>query len=113
MLNKKGFTLIELLAVIIILVSISLIVVSSITSSLTRRSEKECEEQKELAKNAAKIFFSLNECTVKEAGDTCDVDIRVLKEHNYFNENSKVDRLEDDSKVSMTVDGYIYNGECK
>ena len=85
MLNKKGFTLVELLAVIVILASVSLIVVSSITSSLTRRDDKECEEQKELAKNAAKIYFSLNQCTVKTTGDSCDVDVRILKEQKYFN----------------------------
>lgn len=111
--NKKGFTLVELLAVIVILASISLIVMSSISASLERRDEKECEEQKELAKNAAKIFFSINNCTVSTNGDSCDVDISVLKSDNYFNEKSKTDRLKDDSHVSMTINGYNYVGECK
>ena len=55
--NNKGFTLIELLAVIVILISISFVAVSQITSSLTRREERECEEQIEIAKNAAKIYL--------------------------------------------------------
>ena len=57
---KKGFTLIELLAVIVILASISIVTVVSVTSSLERRDVKECQEQVALAKNAAKIYFSLN-----------------------------------------------------
>ena len=111
--NRKGFTLVELLAVIVILAGISLIVMSSISASLERRDEKECEEQKELAKNAAKIYFSLNDCTVSASEDYCDVDISVLKSGNYFNEKSKTDRLKDDSRVSMTTDGYNYVGDCK
>ena len=113
--NKKGFTLVELLAVIVILSSISLIVVSSVTASLQRRDEKECEEQIELAKNAAKIYFSINNCTVKLRRDSCDVNIETLKAGKYFNENSKIDRLADNDSVSFTVNGYTFNGTgtCK
>ena len=109
--NNKGFTLIELLAVIVILASMSLVVVASVSSSLQRRDVKECEEQIELAKNAAKIYFSLNDCI----GDSCDVNIGVLKEGNYFNENSKVNRLADNDSVAFTIDGYVFTGtgECK
>ena len=67
--KTDGFTLIELLAVIVILVSVSLVAVGGISSSLENRDEKECEEQKELSISAAKIYFSLdgtgtNEVTV-------------------------------------------------
>ena len=72
--NNKGFTLIELLAVIVILSMITLVVIGSVSNSLIKREGKECEEQKELAKNAAKIFFALNDCTVSVSGDSCDVD---------------------------------------
>lgn len=111
--NNKGFTLVELLAVIVILASISLIVMSSISASLEKRDEKECEEQIELAKNAAKIYFSLNNCTISVSGDSCDVNISILKNGHYFNEKSKIDRLDNDSHVSMTINGYNYVGECK
>ena len=57
--NRKGFTLVELLAVIVILSSLSIVAVVSVTSSLQRRSDRECQEQISLAKNAAKIYFSL------------------------------------------------------
>ena len=56
--NNKGFTLVELLAVMVILISISLVAVVTITSSLERREDKECTEQQELAIGAAKIYFS-------------------------------------------------------
>ena len=85
MTNNKGFTLIELLAVIIILSGVALVAVTSISSSLSKREEKECMEQIGLAKNAAKIYFSLNnEVTVK---------IGTLISDNYFNETSKIDIL--------------------
>lgn len=113
--NNKGFTLIELLAVIVILASMSLVVVASVSSSLQRRDIKECEEQIELAKNAAKIYFSLNDCSVSATGDSCDVNVGVLKEGNYFNENSKVNRLNDNDTIAFTTDGYVFTGtgECK
>lgn len=58
--NRKGFTLIELLAVIVVLSGITLVVIGSVSSSLLNREQKECKEQMELAKNAAKIYFSLD-----------------------------------------------------
>ena len=106
LMNRKGFTLIELLAVIVILASISLIVVSSISATLERRDEKECEEQIELAINAAKIYFSLND-------DISSVNVVTLKSENYFNENSKTDKLNDDSVITMTTSGYVYTGDCE
>ena len=57
--NNKGFTLTELLAVMVILISVSLVAVGGISASLENRAEKECEEQIELAISAAKIYFSL------------------------------------------------------
>ena len=104
--NNKGFTLVELLAVIIILSGMSLVVVGSISSSLIKRDQKECEEQIELAKNAAKIYFSLNE-------DINSVTVLELKNNDYFNANKKVDRLNDDSTVTYDNNGYTFNGTCK
>ena len=57
--NNKGFTLVELLAVMVILITISLVSVGAVTESLTRRDVKECEEQQQLAVGMAKIYFSL------------------------------------------------------
>ncbi len=105
--NNKGFTLIELLAVVVILSMISLVVVGSISSSLNRRSTKECEEQKELAKNAAKIYFSLNNETI--------VTISTLKSGGYFNEKSKLDKLKNADTITFSNAGYTFTGTgtCK
>ena len=99
--NRKGFTLVELLAVILILSSISLVAVISITSSLARRDVKECEEQRELAINAAKIYFSLNDGT--------SVTIATLKSENYFSETKKTDRLDDDMEVQFNNENATYS----
>ena len=97
--NRKGFTLIELLATILILSAISIVVVVSVTASLGRREVKECEEQKELAINAGKIYFSLN--------DKVDsITVGELKDANYFNETSKTDRLSE--SLIIKLDGNIY-----
>ena len=89
--NNKGFTLVELLSVIVILVSVSLVAVGGVSESLERRDRKECEEQVELAINAAKIYFSL------ESG-------------NYFTSNKKLDRLRDNDKVQFTASEYKWVG---
>ncbi len=104
--NKKGFTLVELLAVIVILSGISLVVVSSVSSSLGRRAVKECEEQKELAKNAGKIYFSLT--------NTTSVEIAQLKSGGYFADPNKVNRLQDGDRVyfNPTTKEIIYSGGC-
>ena len=102
--NNKGFTLVELLAVIVILSSIALVTVASVTASLGRREEKECDEQKALAKNAAKIYFSLK-------GGT-SVSVGTLKSEGYFNGNQKTDRLQDDSTITYSSNQYNFNGEC-
>lgn len=104
--NTRGFTLIELLTVILILASISLVTVSGISASLERRDERECDEQKQLAENAAKIYFSLNSGKVS-------VKISELKDGGYFNEKSKTNRLKDEDNVILGENGYVYNGECK
>lgn len=103
--NNKGFTLIELLAVIVILVGISLTAVIGISSSLDRRENKECEEQIELAKNAAKIYFSL----LDRDSTITSVSILELKDNEYLS-GEKVDRLLDSDIIYK--DGR-FTGECQ
>lgn len=103
--NNKGFTLIELLAVLVILVSISLVAVLGISASLEKRDIKECVEQQELAVGAAKIYFSLN-------NEVSSVKISILKTNGYFSADSKVDRLKDEDEITISESGvsYLYNG---
>lgn len=100
--NNMGFTLVELLSVMVILISISLVVVVSVTSSLDRRGVKECEEQQELAVGVAKIYFSLE--------DKSSVKISELKAGGYFKDNKKVDKLNDEDKITISNNEYLYNG---
>ena len=111
--NRKGFTLIELLAVIVILLAISMTAVFGISASLGRREEKEVNEQIKLAKNAAKIYFSLLDKT----------DIRECV--NVNNKNGNIDSLKelgylDDKKIDKILNGSIdkignfyKNNNCK
>ena len=105
--NNKGFTLVELLAVIVILSSMTLVVIASVSTSLIRREEKECEEQMELAKNAAKIYFSL----LDDDSDT-DVTVGELKSEGYFSNSQKANRLEDDWKIVYSAGGYVFENEA-
>lgn len=98
--DKKGFTLIELLAVLVILVGISMVAVMGISASLERRDEKELEEQIELAKNSAKIYFSLSE------GIT-SVKISELVDNNYL-DGQKVSKLDKDYCIKITSNKYDY-----
>ena len=106
--NNRGFTLVELLAVMVILISISLVAVVTISSSLDRRDDKECKEQIQLAIDAAKIYFSLN--------GTTSVSIDDLRDGRYITDEKKVNRLNDDDTISIDTDNdkYLYSGsgEC-
>jgi len=100
--NNHGFTLVELLAVIVILLALSLATSWGITSTLENRTIKECEEQKELAIGAAKIYFSIS--------DNAEVSIKTLKDNNYFANNKKLDKLNETDTIKLTSTGYVYNG---
>lgn len=103
-LNNKGFTLVELLAVIVILVTVSLVAVGGISNSLQNRDFKECEEQQQLAVSAAKIYFSL------DGSGTNEVTVATLKSRGYIKaEDNKVNLLNDTDKVKFTGSGYLYN----
>ena len=111
--NNKGFTLVELLAVLIILISISLVAVVNVTSSLTKREDKECQEQQELAISAAKIYFSLNggeSVTIGELNGGVAPDYI-----DYFKDDKKIDRLKNEDTIRLSGNSYVYsgvNGSC-
>jgi len=104
-LNNKGFTLVELLAVIVILVTVSLVAVGGISNSLQNRDVKECVEQQELAVSAAKMYFSL------DGTNTNEVLVFVLKDKGYFTNGKKIDELDLNDKITFSDSGYLYNGK--
>ena len=59
--NNKGFTLTELLAVILILIGIAAVSIFNVSSALNKNENAECERQKEIILNAAKIYKSLKD----------------------------------------------------
>ena len=107
-LNNKGFTLVELLAVMVILITISLVSVGGVTSSLTKRDVKECQEQQELAVSAAKIYFSLTGKTSVTIGE---LNGGAAPEYtDYFKDDKKIDRLNPSDRISISGFNYLYNG---
>ena len=103
--DNKGFTLVELLAVMVILISISLISVAGITSSLERRDEKEREEQIELAIGAAKIYFSLENKTCVKLSDLISLE--------YIKSNDRIDTLDTNYVIRLSGNSYVYEeGDC-
>lgn len=107
-LNNKGFTLIELLAVMLILITISLVSVGGVTSSLTKRDVKECQEQQELAVSAAKIYFSL---TGKTAVTIGELNGGTAPDYiDYFKDDKKIDRLKSTDRITISGSNYLYNG---
>lgn len=102
--NSKGFTLVELLAVMVILISISLVAVVGITSSLERSEKKECEHQKELVINAAKIYFSLQDQTRVTVGTLIDL--------GYIKDEEKIDIIKRSDEVSVGRNDYVLNVTC-
>lgn len=101
--NRKGFTLVELLAVLVILSVLSLVTVSGISASLEKRDIKECEEEIELAKNAAKMYFSLD-------GSGRDrVTVKELRDNNYLSEE-KIKKIKDTDMITVSDYEYVYSG---
>jgi len=93
--NNKGFTLIELLAVMVILLSISVVAVTNVTASLKRTETQEIESHKKIAINAAKIYFSMNGNYSAEKNER--VQIKYLIDNDYIKDVQKFNEL--------TVDG--------
>ena len=106
--NRKGFTLIELLAVILILSTISVVAVVSISSSLERRDSKECEEQVALAKNAAKIYFSLHGYNEAGVSIECLIGSNDEECNESYLEPKKTDKLDKNFVIKIDRASYSY-----
>lgn len=107
--NNKGFTLVELLAVITILLSLSIVVVTNVSASLKRNEEQELETQKKIAINAAKIYFSNNNKMTVNSW----VSISTLISDGYIDEKS-VDKLTTTTKfIVLCSDGYKYGSAIR
>lgn len=106
-LNNKGFTLIELLAVFVILISVSFVAVGGITSSLDNQDERDCENQKDIAISAAKMYFSLDGKSVNQS--TTGVTIKKLREDGYIKSDVKID-FNENYKIKLYNNKYVlYN----
>lgn len=103
-LNNKGFTLIELLAVFVILISVSFVAVGGITSSLDNQDERDCENQKDIAISAAKMYFSLGGKNVDQS--ITGVTIKVLREDGYIKSDYKID-FNDNYKIKLYNNKYV------
>lgn len=62
--KNKGFTLIELLAVVVILLTISVMAVSSISSAIERNKAKQNETKKKVLASYAEAYYDEHKNTV-------------------------------------------------
>ena len=108
-LNNKGFTLIELLAVFVILISVSFVAVGGITASLDKQYERDCENQKDIAISAAKMYFSLDGKGVDQVNG---VTVDTLISKGYV-EDEEVSSLKSGGIVKLDGNIYKYVGDCK
>lgn len=69
--NRKGFTLIELLAVVVILLTISVIAVSSITAAIERNKKKQDDMKKTVIVGYAKIYYSDHRNSYRDVTSGC------------------------------------------
>lgn len=94
--NNKGFTLIELLVVIVILVGISLIAVPNISSSLSKRKNKQIEQDKEILLEYAQLYASndidIYNClkgngyiSLQELAELKKIEIKSMKQYQNTN----------------------------
>lgn len=95
--NNKGFTLVELLAVMVILLSISVIAVTNVTASLKRNEDQELKTYEKIAINAAKIYFSMTDDQSSEQNDS--VSIYKLISKKYIKDDTKFNELEKDGRL--------------
>ena len=75
-----------------------------ILEEIDSASEKEIEEQQELVKGAAKIYFSL-----QDENETC-IKVQTLIDNGYLSD-SKIDKLDKDYSIRFdsTNNEYIYS----
>lgn len=67
-LNKKGFTLVELLAVVVILLSISVIAVSSISAAIERNKVKQNAAKYEILESYARLYYDQYRNSMSNSG---------------------------------------------
>ena len=96
--NNKGFTLVELLAVMVILLSISVIAVTNVTASLKRNEEQELKTYEKIAINAAKIYFSMT--GIQSSDQNAEsVYIYRLIENKYIKDDTKFSEIKKDGEI--------------
>ena len=98
--NNKGFTLIELLAVVVILLSISVMAISSISAAIERNKTKQNNAKIQIIESYAKLFYDEHKNSVK-SGDCIGIDELGLDKA----EKEDADGKEFKGCVKVTING--------
>lgn len=106
--NKKGFTLIELLAVVVILLSISVVAISSISAAIERNKNKQNEAKLEVIVSYAKLYYQSHKNT---ENDKC-IELSKLDLSDSESVDSNGDSFEGIVKYESNEWKFIKNGRC-
>lgn len=119
--NDKGFTLIEMLAVVIILAILTMIMVPTVNTIITKSQEENYKNLKNSILSAAKVYLSDNRYEVVVAG-TCDsssadknIGLSIGESEIIDDENSKlfIKVLVDAGDIKTNAQGQIINPKNK
>ena len=103
--NNKGFTLIELLAVVVILLSISVMAISSISAAIERNKTKQNNAKKDVLVSYARLYFEEHRNSVvrdKCSGNTCTILVSNLDLSEE--EGKDADGKPFDGCIKLTID---------
>lgn len=107
--NKKGFTMIEMIVTVTLLCTMLLIIVPSILSQLSARTEELSETEQNIIIEACKVYVSkYNESYLyKESGtveqNTYCIPISELKKEGLYTPSSRTKYFGNDDNYSVNV----------
>ena len=100
--NQKGFTLVELLAVVVIMLTISIMAVSSISAAIERNKKKQNEAKIKIIANYTELYYQEHKSVV----DSSCFNVDYLMSHSIITRDEGTDADGDIFTGSFYIDEY-------